>query len=141
MPDAAAVDMLISNLTMITSFEARENLPHFPSDLNATNAVVTMVVNFLLQSEEIMTINEVSISDNNMHFEPQSITQGVFDVFNNMLETVNECSWEQLQMVPVYCIVKKSFKMVLLITGRRSFRKHCAVTEYRKLCSIYQPCS
>ena len=65
-PSAEAVGDLVSNLTTVTSSESAGNSSHFPSDLNTTNTVVTMVVEFLLESaedtdpDELLPFNEVS---------------------------------------------------------------------------------
>ncbi len=65
-PSITAVEMLISNLTTITSVEATGSSSHFPSDLNTTNVVVTMVVDYLLESiadpDELLPLNEVSVA-------------------------------------------------------------------------------
>lgn len=67
-PSFESVENLVSNLTVVTSADTTGNSSHFPSDLNTTNAVVTMVVDFLLESSEqadpgsLLPFNEVSIS-------------------------------------------------------------------------------
>ena len=64
-PSTEDVEMLVSNMTRVTSVETTGDTSHFPLDLKTTNMVMTMVMEFLLDStgqdnpEELLPFNEV----------------------------------------------------------------------------------